>query len=101
MLPEPQHRPSCFAELVISVLVTRLIAGDLALPVVRIGLRRHKMLLATVPEAAVNMDRHFQPGECDIDGPAPVRLQGPVGYAESPPPPVQLPPHHHLRLSVP
>lgn len=101
MLPKPQHHPPCLAELAISVLVARLVDGDFVVPVIRIGLRRHKVFLAAMPEAAVNVDCDLLLGKGNIDCSSSITRQWPMRNPESPPPMMKLPPNQQLRLRIP
>ena len=54
MLPEARHRPTGISKCLGVAIVSRLVASDLASPVVAMGMWQMVMLRATVPEASVN-----------------------------------------------
>lgn len=54
MLPDPDHLPPQFSEMRVGLAITLHVAGQLAGPPLRVGLRRGLVLRASVPEATIN-----------------------------------------------
>lgn len=89
MFPKSKDEPAFGNEQVISVLVARDVHRDLVAPVFRVRLRRYEVLIAPVPEAAVNVDRDFEPREGNINRAPTVCGQGAMSDAVPPTTPVE------------
>jgi len=66
VLPDPDHLPSVVAEDSIDLSVTLLIAPQLALPPLGVGLRLRAVFRTGVPKATVHVDREASRAENDV-----------------------------------
>jgi hypothetical protein len=78
VLPEAQDQPACSDELGRCPGISLSVTPDLDVPEVRIGLGRHVVGGAAMPEAAVYEDSDLAAGEGDVDAAAAITWYGPV-----------------------
>ena len=99
MLPDMDDRPSKGVELLIGVTVAGLVPRDLPPPPLGVPAGHGPVLRAAVPEAAVDLYRHFLPGEGNVD----LATRNPRDLVLHPIPqsyPPQCSPQLHLRGGV-
>ena len=101
MLPDSEHRPTCFAQPIDLFGIPLDIACDLRIPVAAVGSRPPGVVGTPVPKAPVNKYRNSLAGECDVRSGRPRANRHRVVNPEPPAASVKCRAECYLRLGVP
>lgn len=100
MLPDPDHSPFRSAQLSIADAITLHVSGDLRAPIGSVGSGTRAVLRASMPEAAIDEDRHLLAPKDDVRS-ATQALQWLRVDAIAKAAPMKLRPKGKLRSGVP